>query len=259
MKVKRRSDKLKKMNHVQYDTANLSKLFRIFDEDNSRKIGQREFQSGLIAMGHEGAERLSVVDHMMKEIDMDASGYITEPEFIRYLQKTRFEELANNLKGFHQVGTVRVVEYGLDESEYADSGVLNMEDPVHCEIFGKLLREPSAGTRKWTGAVRRWSDINGFQEETMKPVANLFQLHEETMKDCGIFQRQKMEVLAQGGGGVVGSTSSAEKRVISCHAAMVVHLLSFQEKKNKHGAGRIYGMNTQTKRRPNSPSIRIQN
>jgi hypothetical protein len=193
-----------------------------------------------MAMGHKGAEKLSVVDHMMKEIDLDGSGFITEPEFIRYLQKTRFEELAQRLKNFHQTGTVRVIEYGLDEVEYYDTGLLDMENPDHCERLGDLLQKPSRETMGWSsGTVRRWFDINGFQEDTMTLIANLFGLHDETMKDCGIYQRQKMEVLAPPGDQHAEADPDNTKR-IAYHASMVVHLLTLEEKKNSLGNGRVW-------------------
>jgi hypothetical protein len=156
------------------------------------------------------------------------------------LQKTRFEELAQRLKNFHQTGTVRVIEYGLDEVEYYDTGLLDMENPDHCERLGDLLQKPSRETMGWSsGTVRRWFDINGFQEDTMTLIANLFGLHDETMKDCGIYQRQKMEVLAPPGDQHAEADPDNTKR-IAYHASMVVHLLTLEEKKNSLGNGRVW-------------------
>jgi hypothetical protein len=62
----------------------------------------------------------------------------------------------------------------------------------------------STGPEHWT-APRRWIDINGYNQDILDLIGRTFGMHEETVKDAGIFQGQKFEVLTPG-----ASSSSAE-------------------------------------------------
>ena len=237
LKEQRRRDRLNKARHnLSTDEGDLHRLFRLFDSDNDHVIGQREFQSGLIAMGYEEAREISVVDGIMREIDMDSSGRLCEDEFVAYFARRKLEELATTLAHLAKESdaarcVVRVVDYGAFEKELWESGPLEMSCAADAQRLAALLgaaTQPAAAQQggdtaaaaadmdlgpadraQWT-CPRRWIDVNGYHEKTMELLGRSFGLHEETIKDPGIFQRQKFEVLTPGSSSSAGGWQEEE-------------------------------------------------
>jgi hypothetical protein len=129
-KQTRREERLKKVGRaVSTDVGDLCRIFRIFDADNDHLIGQREFQTGLIAMGYEEAQNVVVVDRIMRQIDTDCSGHITEDEFVQYFSHRKLQDLKDTLSTYVDEASpcvVRVVDYGASTDELRQSGPLDV-------------------------------------------------------------------------------------------------------------------------------------
>eukprot|EP00937_MAST-01D_sp_MAST-1D-sp2_P001533 g1533.t1 len=199
IKERRRADRLRK---VHTDEPNLHKLFRLFDGDNDQFVTINEFQTGLLAMGYKEANDMAVVDRIMRVIDTDSSGRINEDEFVTYFMQRKLDELQSTLKQLQQEdcassSSVRIIDYGVRDGEFADSGVMRMDRQADRQRLSTLLLSPADETRRWL-APRRWIDVNGYHHKTMELLSQQLGLHEETAKDAGVFQRQKFEVLTPG-------------------------------------------------------------
>ncbi|CAM9347596.1 unnamed protein product, partial [Ectocarpus fasciculatus] len=197
----KRENKLRAMKERQFDEKSLHQLFRLFDRDNDRRLTLADFQAGLVAMGYEEAKDMTLVDRIVKEIDMDRSGDITEDEFVEYFTRRRLEDLEQRLTEASKedtLSTVRVTQYGVLEPEYIDSGVLDLKQDSENAALKDLLKQSPTEVQSWSTLPRRWFDVNGFQQATISLFGQRFGLHEETMKDAGLFQRQKIEVLTPG-------------------------------------------------------------
>lgn len=197
----RRENKLRAMKEQQYDETTLHQLFRLFDRDNDHRLSVTDFQTGLVALGYPEAKDMTLVDRIVMEIDMDRSGDITEAEFVAYFKKRRLEDLElqlNEASKESTISTVRVTEYGVLTSDYLDSGVLRLHSEAETKLFKGLVRQSPVAVKAWSMVPRRWFHLNGFQQTTMSLFGQHFGLHEETMKDAGLFQRQKIEVLTPG-------------------------------------------------------------
>jgi hypothetical protein len=93
---------------------------------------------------------------------------------------------------------LQVTEYGVFDDEFIDSGVLDLRQQEAGVKLKGLLKQASPPVAAWSTPARRWFDLNGFQQQTMSLFGQTFGLHEETMKDAGLFQHQKIEVLTPG-------------------------------------------------------------
>lgn len=208
MREKKREERLKKIKERQFDEQTLHLLFRLFDRNNNHCLSIRDFQTGLVAMGYREAEDMNVVGRIVSEIDTDRSGDIREDEFIAYFGRRRLEDLERRIQEVAKedvLTEVRVIEYGVLDLEYIDSGMLHMNDKNDIKTFRSLLRTASEATEEWSAAPRRWFDMDGYHQNSMLLFSQCYGLHEETMKDAGIFQRQKMEVLTPGPGASRGN------------------------------------------------------
>mmetsp|Transcript_4129 Transcript_4129/g.7007 ORF Transcript_4129/g.7007 Transcript_4129/m.7007 type:complete len:693 (+) Transcript_4129:92-2170(+) len=202
----RREQRLKKMKERQFDQPTLHQLFRIFDSSNSNLLSLSDFQTGLIAMGFREAEDIEVVSKIMAEIDDDRSGNINENEFVSYFLRRRLADLGRRLHEVASLGTsttVQLVEYGVLDDEFHEVPSLRMSDDADIEQLQGLLDHPSAASMAWASSQpRRWFNVSGYHTDTLMLFSQRYGIHEETMKDAGIFQRQKIELLTPGPAGV---------------------------------------------------------
>ena len=197
----RRERRLRGMKERQYDFYTLHQLFRLFDRDKDRRLSVSDFQTGLVAMGYSEARDNVVVDRILKEIDLDRSGDITEEEFVHYFMQRRLEDLENKLNEIskEEVSSIlRVMQYGALETEFTDSGVLDLNSENGLHTLQKLLKEPLPSVYLWSTPPRHWFEMTGFHQQTMSLFGQRYGLHEESMKDAGLFQHQKIEVLSPG-------------------------------------------------------------
>ena len=197
MKDKRREAKLRKLKERQFDEFSLHQLFRLFDRSNSHALSLDDFQSGLLAMGYKDASDKTAVSVILDEIDEDKSGNVSEEEFVNYFLMRRMEELEERILKEASKGTnttMRIIQYGGEKESFYDSDVLEISDTNNLVLAKRLIKTPLSSIINDV----KWIDMNGYHYDSMLLISQNYVLHEETIKDAGIYQRQKIEILTPG-------------------------------------------------------------
>ena len=95
-----RAKKLKALSSKELSLNNLRSLFRLLDDDGSGEVSADEIKRGLIMLGFPEANDPVALSRVVREIDDDNTGTITEGEFLAFFGRQTRITLGKLLKGY---------------------------------------------------------------------------------------------------------------------------------------------------------------
>jgi len=162
-------------------------------------------------MGYESARDMQAVAKLLRKVDVNQTGYVTEAEFVRHFVNWRMADIADKLKEVTGQGSTMqvlaitwrtfeaVVQLPASEEPSIGTSASRRLPAVTVERVA-VTRVTEYLTAWWNkhGSnpdVCLWLDVAGWDASFAAALGDALALHEETMADASIFQTQKVEAL----------------------------------------------------------------
>ncbi len=163
-------------------------------------------------MGYDSARDMQAVAKLLRKVDVNQTGYVTEAEFVRHFVNWRMADIADKLKEATGQGTnmqvlaitwrtfEAVVPLGSDQDAAGIASSPSRRLPAVTVERIAVTRVTEYLTAWWNkhGSnpdVCLWLDVAGWDASFAAALGDALALHEETMADASIFQTQKVEAL----------------------------------------------------------------
>lgn len=165
----------------------LRQLFRMVDRDGNRSLSHAEFKAALMELGL-SADSASI-SALLRSIDQDRSGFITETEFVNFFQGRSLAEVQNVFAALRSDDArITIVAYGVEmEANVYYLSSHDLEDWLESKLDSLL----AAG-------ARLWFDIQGMDETVATTLETAFTLPRDAVNDLWMYQRQKIDLILTG-------------------------------------------------------------